>query len=180
MKFEADLGGMQELLQRIFDTVPLMMTIYDPNTKVLRVNRAFERLIGWSSDELASVSLMERCYPESRISRAGPTIHAGLPARVAGFRVVTRDGSEIQSSWTNLRLSDDTQLGIGIDITERKLAEEKLRRSEERFQLAAMATHDAMWDLDLRSGRFWWSESINPVYGHHNMNAELELRDWAD
>jgi signal transduction histidine kinase/ActR/RegA family two-component response regulator len=107
-----------ERLERIFDTVPLMMTIYDPSTKVFRVNRAFERLIGWSSDEIGGVSLMEECYPDPEYrEQAREYMHACRP-------------------WTNVRLSDDTQLGIGVDLTERKRGEAALRESEEALRHA--------------------------------------------
>ena len=150
MKLDEDLRSLQELLQRIFDTVPFMITIYDPNTKVLRVNRAFERLIGWSSDELATVSLMEECYPDPEYrEQARQYMQACLP-EWRDWSVTTRDGSEIQSSWTNVRLSDDTQVGLGIDITERKRAEAALRESEEALkhahrlkdQFLAMLAHE--------------------------------------
>jgi two-component system CheB/CheR fusion protein len=136
MKLDDDLGSLQELLQRIFDTVPFMITIYDPNTNVLRVNRAFERLIGWSSDELATVSLMEECYPDPEYREQARQYMQACRPEWRDWSVTTRDGSEIQSSWTNLRLSDNTQLGIGVDITERKRTESALRESEERLKHA--------------------------------------------
>jgi PAS domain S-box-containing protein len=125
-----------ERLERIFDTVPLMMTIYDPNTKVLRVNRAFERLLGWSSDELGGVSLMEECYPDPEYrEQAREYMHACRP-EWRDFRVRARDGRVVESSWTNVRLSDDTQLGIGVDLTERKRVEAALRESEEALRMS--------------------------------------------
>jgi signal transduction histidine kinase len=50
------------------------------------------------------------------------------------FRVRTRYGGEIESSWTNVRLSDNSQLGIGMDITARNQAERALRASEEALR----------------------------------------------
>ena len=126
-----DLRHQRELFERVFDTAPLMMTIYEPDTKVLRVNRAFERLTGWSSDALTGVSLMERCYPDPEYREGAREYMQACRPEWRDFCVTTRDGGRIESSWTNIRLSDDTQLGIGIDITERKRAEENLRRSEE-------------------------------------------------
>jgi two-component system, chemotaxis family, CheB/CheR fusion protein len=41
------------------------------------------------------------------------------------LEVTTRDGRVLQTSWANIRLSDDTHVGIGIDISERKQAEEQ-------------------------------------------------------
>ena len=47
----------------------------------------------------------------------------------------TRSGAAVETSWANVRLSDQTQVGIGIEITERKRAEETLRRNEARMRL---------------------------------------------
>jgi two-component system CheB/CheR fusion protein len=133
---EEALRRQHERFERVFETVPLMMTIYEPSTNVLRVNPAFERLIGWSSNELAAISLMEQCYPDPEYrERAREYMQACRP-EWRDFRVTTRSGGEVVSSWTNLRLSDDTQLGIGIDLTDRRRVEERLRGSEDRLRRA--------------------------------------------
>ena len=45
------------------------------------------------------------------------------------FAVTTKDGRLVESSWANVRLSDDTQIGVGVDVRERKRAEEELRKA---------------------------------------------------
>jgi len=125
-----------ERLERIFDTVPLMMTIYEPDTKVLRVNRAFEHLVGWSSEEIGGVSLMEECYPDPEYREQAREYMQACRPEWRDFRVKARDGRVVESSWTNVRLSDDTQLGIGVDLTERKRVEAALRESEEALRHA--------------------------------------------
>ncbi|MBV8620228.1 MAG: EAL domain-containing protein [Curvibacter sp.] len=51
------------------------------------------------------------------------------------------------------------------DIHERKLSEEALRDSEERFKLAARATADVVWDWDLLSDQLWWSQGLQRLFG---------------
>ena len=109
---EQELRRERELLRSVLDTIPVMITLYDPETRLLRVNREFERLVGWSSGEVNGLSLMERCYPD-------PAYRAELLAYMAslapGWRDVvmtTRDGRALQTSWANIRLSDDTFVGI--------------------------------------------------------------------
>jgi signal transduction histidine kinase len=54
--------------------------------------------------------------------------------------LTSKDGHVIASSWSNIRLADDTQVGIGIDIRERKRAEaerERLYQEAERRRAEA-------------------------------------------
>jgi PAS domain S-box-containing protein len=122
---EQELRRERELLRSVLDTIPVMITLYDPDTRLLRLNREFERLVGWSSGEAHGLSLMERCYPDPAYPEA---MRAYMESLAPGWRdivMTTRDGGSLQTSWANIRLSDDTFVGIGVDITERKRAEER-------------------------------------------------------
>ncbi len=48
-------------------------------------------------------------------------------------------------------------VGTNLDITDRIRAQEALRLSEERFQLALDATEDALWDWNLGTDEFYFS-----------------------
>src|SRR5690606_12331720 len=60
---EAELRHERELLQRILDTIPVMIALYRPDGEVLQLNPAFERLTGWSTEEARGIDLMTACYP---------------------------------------------------------------------------------------------------------------------
>lgn len=56
--------------------------------------------------------------------------------------------------------------GICIDITERKRIVDELKKSEERFKYAALATEDVIYDWDLLKNEGWFSEIYYKQFGY--------------
>lgn len=56
-------------------------------------------------------------------------------------------------------------IGVVEDITDRKLAEERLRKTEERFQLALKLGGVASWHWDVDTGDTWVSDSFCSIFG---------------
>jgi len=56
-------------------------------------------------------------------------------------------------------------IGISRDITERIDSEARVRRSEERYRLAARATNDAIWDWDMGTDEITWTKAIETLAG---------------
>ena len=52
-----------------------------------------------------------------------------------------------------------------MDITDRKAAEENLRRSEERLRIAKTAAKLGVHDYDMRSGVIEWDERTRELWG---------------
>lgn len=117
----------RELLTRIFESIPVMLTVYDPAVRMLKVNSQFANLLGWSSDELAGISVMEACYPDPGYrAKVQQFMDASEPGEWMDIQMRTRQGHLLETSWSNIRLSNDMQVGIGIDISERKRYEQSL------------------------------------------------------
>jgi len=53
-----------------------------------------------------------------------------------------------------------------VNVTERKAAEEALRRSEERLDLAIRGTSDGLWDWEIESGKEYWSPRFKELLGY--------------
>jgi PAS domain S-box-containing protein len=109
-----------------------MISIYEPDTNVVRLNREFTRVVGWSTEEAMGLSLMEQCYPDPEYRERVREFMQSCRPGWMDFRMTARDGRVIETSWANIRVSDNTQVGIGIDITDRKRTEEALREADRR------------------------------------------------
>ncbi|MEJ2726829.1 MAG: PAS domain S-box protein, partial [Deltaproteobacteria bacterium] len=115
----AELSHSKEILETIINHIPVMLCFYEANGQVKLINREFEDRIGWSLDEARAMDIMEACYPDKEYRQEvwGYMMEAKPGWR--DFKVTSRDGSILNSSWANNRLSDGTRIGIGVDITER-------------------------------------------------------------
>lgn len=66
------------------------------------------------------------------------------------------------------------------DITERKLAEEEIRRINNRFEMISRTTNDAVWEWDLGSGKLWCNEVHQQLYGLTMDDPVPSEKMWAD
>jgi PAS domain S-box-containing protein len=147
---ELELRTQREFLQRLVDAIPVMVTIYDPAVRNITVNREFQRVLGWSTQELRARDVMETCYPDPAYREGVRAFMQRADGGWRDFSVTARDGSQVQTTWANIRLTDERQVGIGIDISERKRAEEQVRHAyaeaqravRDRDAVLAVVSHD--------------------------------------
>jgi PAS domain S-box-containing protein len=141
------------LLQTIIDRIPVMITMYQPDSRVLRLNHEFERVTGWTVEDARRIDLMERCYPDPAYRAR---VRAYMDSLTEGWRdlvMTTRGGERIETSWFNVRLPDDTRVGIGLDVRERKRAEAERERAHAQAEAASRAKDEffAMLGHELRN-----------------------------
>jgi PAS domain S-box-containing protein len=77
--------------------------------------------------------------------------------------------------WANVRLTDDTMVGIGVDLRERKAAEQAARTSERQYRLAAWAAGLGAYSRNLKTGEDYWSPEFKEIYGLGE-DDEVELK----
>lgn len=70
--------------------------------------------------------------------------------------------------------------GSMMDVTERKIAEEKIIHSNERFELIARTTNEALWEMDLVTGYTWSNETHQQLYGLTLQDEAPMLEQWED
>jgi diguanylate cyclase (GGDEF)-like protein/PAS domain S-box-containing protein len=68
------------------------------------------------------------------------------------------------------------QIALAI---ERKRSEDALRLSQERFELVARATSDAVWDWDLSTNDVWWNEGFQKLFGYEPQDVGTGLDAWV-
>lgn len=117
---EMALVNEKNLLSAIIENIPVMLTRYDPGTNILYLNKEFEEKVGWKTEDLETINLIEKVYPDPKYREEVLGYMQEASADWKEFVLSSKTGALIDSEWCNLRLADGTQIGIGIDITEKK------------------------------------------------------------
>ena len=107
----------------------------------------------------------------------------GVPLRTAseviGVLVVQHYEDECAYAERDLDFLAAAGSQVALAI-ERKWADDALRKSEERFQLAARATNDAIWDWDLVTGGFWCNQGYKAMFGYTTEDIAHGLDSWVE
>ncbi len=144
----------------------------DLNGIIASWNSGAEKLFGYTAAEVIGKPVTILIPPDrideeeqilGRIKRREQVIHYETVRR-------RKDGSEIDVSLTVLPVLDKSGKVIGAskiarDITERKRAEEKLRRSEACLAEGQRLSHTGSWAWNVHTGELFWSQEQFRIFG---------------
>lgn len=131
---ELDLARERTFANAVLDSVPGLLYLYDADGNLIRWNKQHEVLTGYSSDELSRMRLQDwyRDSPEDLLAISQGVAQAFSEGYgEAEAYLQTKDGHKILFHFTAVRLEIDGSTyfaGIGIDITQQRLAEEAVER----------------------------------------------------
>ncbi|MGD0756403.1 MAG: PAS domain-containing sensor histidine kinase [Bacteroidales bacterium] len=133
-QIEEELKRNTEMLQTIFDHIPVMITYFDENGEIKITNHELVRVLGWTFEEWKTGNIFAKCYPEPEVLKEVLNFINSGEIGWKDFKAYTKYGTIIYTAWTNIKLSNGISMGIGQDITICKRAEEKLKENENLLQ----------------------------------------------
>lgn len=155
------------ILNSIVDRLPVMLTRYDPNTKVLGLNKEAERLLGWTSKEVKEINLMEEVYPDPKYRGEVAEYMLKASNEWREFKCRAKSGEIIESEWSNLKLQDGTQIGIGIDVRERKQRETSLSNYKILLERIINSLDQALILIDSKNRTIIWvNNAFEKIFGY--------------
>ena len=133
---------------------------------VIEVNKSFCEMSGYLIDELIGKPATD-FMPKADVTENPLRINEVLQGlSVRHERNLQKKDGTIINVEVNSRMSiDKTLIGFVRDITERKKAANDLQKSNERFELIARATKDAIWDHDFTNNETVGNENLYNLYG---------------
>ncbi len=179
---QADAQAAAARYQQIFEACPQPMWLYDADTLAfIAVNDAAIRHYGWSQDEFRAMTIMD-IRPESERDALRAVLDSyrvlnQWPAR-REWTHLTKDGRSIlvEISAGDIRIDGrEARLIVANDITERRRAEEALRRSEQDYHSLVDGAPYGIY-RSTREGRFTMvNAALVAMLGYDSADELLEL-----
>lgn len=142
LRHERDFGS------AIFDSIGALVFVHRPDGRIVRLNRTSQEYIGKTPEEVAGKYYWDLgIIPDEEMEMVQRRLQDTNP--VGENHMIAHDGTRRLFQWTNTRLEGRTNsngdfiISIGIDITERRRAEEEaLEAIKARDLFLSVASHE--------------------------------------
>ncbi|MBK9236923.1 MAG: EAL domain-containing protein [Rhodoferax sp.] len=187
---ESAVRASEAQLRTLTEQVPGMVFLFllkpDGTRQYTFVSEGVRGVFGVSPQEVLADSKLLRSlrHPDDDVMVEQRLREAANEAAsvVDQFRICARDGVtkwvEVTSSLVGRDEHGSLRCGVLFDITDRKLAEERLRETEERWKLALEGVGDGVWDWYVQTGVEYFSKGCKAMYGY--TDADLDVLDRAE
>ena len=159
------------LLNELFEQAPQVATLMTEDNRVVRVNGEFSRIFGYTPQETLGRRLSDLIVPTAfrdEFEKHAELVAHGQRVDAEGVRR-RKDGSFLHVLIVHVPVSMPggkiAVYGIYHDITERKRAEDALRRNERYLAAGQKLSHTGSWALNVSSGELFWSQETFRIFG---------------
>ncbi|MEG4444003.1 PAS domain S-box protein [Microcoleus sp. AT9_B5] len=188
IKVEAALQEREQFLSNIYNSVAdhlwVVEQLEDGEFQVVSMNRAVETSSGTLVEHWISKRLDELWELEIAATIRARYHDCLQQGQTISYEENLPFGEQIRCFLTTLtplldRDSRTRLLGVSMDITERKQAENALKESEERWQLALRGNNDGIWDWNVGTNQVFFSARWKKILGYEDCEISHHLGEWT-
>ena len=158
-------------LDNIINNIGDPIFVKDEQSRILLVNDAFCNLFDLARDHILGKTLAEDVSPDERESFLKIDRHVLQTGQenIIEESLTVRGGQTKTISTRKTRYIDDDEnkylIGVIRDITSRKMAEENLKETFSRLNMAINSANLGVWSLDLKTRELDWNNRLCEIYG---------------
>ena len=137
----------------ITENINDVVSVFDKHFNLIYINEAQQKISGFSKEEIMGKKPTEFIHPED-IPRSFKLFQKAIEAGggFGEFRLRCKDGSyvwlEVNAKIVNDKNGETNAVLVSRDITVRKLMEEKLKESEEKYKILTEHANDLICIID--------------------------------
>jgi PAS domain S-box-containing protein len=169
---EEKLRRERDFTTNVLSSQDIIVAVLDREARIVRINKATERLADSSFEELRGKKLWDHFAP-GEVNELETLFRETMATQVPGrleSSVVTKDGSRLWILWTSTFLLDEKGevefiVFNGIDTTEHRQAEESLLKSQTLFKKLAQMSPVGIFQTDSRGDCIYVNERWQEIAG---------------
>lgn len=157
-----------------------LLCVLDFDSKFIKVNHQWQKILGWSKEELEGSFAIEKVYEEDardsflmfENSRRGDVSNAE-------FRWVCKNGNVVCLAWNSVCIPEHKQVYvIARNVSEQKELVRDLEEKRRRYYLANKATDTGIWDWSIRTNEVYYSSTWKAQVGYKKDELENSFESW--
>lgn len=178
---EEELRKQKAHFAKLFELAPEAIVLRDTDNRVLKVNREFTDLFGFTAEEALGRNINELIVSDTSLEESEAVRHALKCGERVDAELIRRrkDGSRLIVSLVAAPVCVEGNTpeiyGIYRDITERKKAEETLKRSEAYLSEGQRLSHTGSWARSVSTGEVYFSQESFRIFGLDPATSKLTL-----
>jgi len=182
---EEALVSSEKFLNTIFDSILDPFCIFDREFRIVKVNEAYAEIKNKKVSEIIGKKCYEIFEGSNSICRDCIVLktYKALNPHAKDKKIVLEDGTRIWLDIYTYPIFDEVGKVSHVieyirDITDRQLAEEAVRKSEERYMLSALGANDGLWDWDIKSNVIYYSPRWKAILGYEEDEILDSHKEW--
>jgi PAS domain S-box-containing protein len=167
--------------EKLFELAPEPIVLRDTDNRILRVNKEFTRLFGFTVEEAVGRNISELILPDAAWNESESlreTLKNGQRVDIELVRK-RKDGTLLNVSFVaapvSLPAGDPQIYGIYRDITDQKKAEDALKRSEAYLAEGQRLSHTGSWARNVSTGGIYFSQEGYRIFGLDPARTRMSL-----
>lgn len=176
----------REIFDNVLDGIYLLDVMEDDRFRTIEVNKALERITGIPRSFSVGKTQEETVPAEVAAivnKKYRHCVEAGIPVEEEAELDLPAGKRYFHSTLIPARDENGRIyriVGISRDITDRKLAEEKIKESEQRLRLTVEAAQIGIWDWDIKNDRWFASPIYYTMLGYEPKFGFADRAEWLD
>jgi PAS domain S-box-containing protein len=160
-----------ERWRNLFENAPVGVALTDSRGRFVAANPAYQQMVGYSEAELRGLTPLDITHEDDRASSTAFSVADSggerYPQRLEK-RYRRKDGVVIWAELSGFQVpvpeSPPLVGGVAVDITDRKRAEDELRRSEASLAEGQQISHTGNWRWKVDNGEISWSAEVRRIH----------------